>query len=476
AEEMYSFIEEIPFDSERKKMSMIRQSGGKLIAFVKGAPDVLLKDCIALEEKGQVRTLRDRDRDIVMKMNTELANQAMRVLGVAYREFVNAPDKYEAKEIEKELIFVGLIAMIDPPRPEVKTAIEVCEDAGIKSVMITGDHKNTAMAIGKELRIFKENSLALTGEELDKLDDQSFYSQAERISVYARVSPEHKLRIVKFWRKKGHVVAMTGDGVNDAPAVKEADIGVAMGITGTDVTKEVSDMVVTDDNFASIVAAVEEGRGIYDNIKKFIHYLLSCNTGEILVMFSATLAGLPLPLLPIHILWVNLVTDGFPALALGVDPVDKDIMKKKPRSPNEPVVTKQRALLMIIQGLFIAACSLLAFCLVLFVENEGINRARTAAFIVLSCAQLFHSFNCRSMTKSLFSLGLFSNKSLILANAISFGLQMVVVYVPFLQVVFKTQPLGIIDWCLVIIISSFPLVAMECVKAVNTKFKFLKEE
>jgi len=476
AEEMYSFIEEIPFDSERKKMSMIRQSGGKLIAFVKGAPDVLLKDCIALEEKGQVRTLRDRDRDIIMKMNTELANQAMRVLGVAYREFVNVPDKYEAKEIEKELIFVGLIAMIDPPRPEVKTAIEVCEGAGIKAVMITGDHKNTAMAIGKELRIFKENSLALTGEELDKLDDQSFYSQAERISVYARVSPEHKLRIVKFWRKQGHVVAMTGDGVNDAPAVKEADIGVAMGITGTDVTKEVSDMVVTDDNFASIVAAVEEGRGIYDNIKKFIHYLLSCNTGEILVMFSATLAGLPLPLLPIHILWVNLVTDGLPALALGVDPVDKDIMKKKPRNPNEPVVTKQRALLMIIQGLFIAACSLLAFCLVLFVENEGINRARTAAFIVLSCAQLFHSFNCRSMTKSLFSLGLFSNKSLILANAVSFGLQMAVVYVPFLQVVFKTQPLGIIDWCLVIIISSFPLVAMECVKAVNKKFKFLKEE
>jgi P-type Ca2+ transporter type 2C len=290
-----------------------------------------------------------------------------------------------------------------------------------------------------------------------------------RIPVYARVSPEHKLRIVRAWRKLGEVVAMTGDGVNDAPAVKEADIGVAMGITGTDVTKEVSDMVITDDNFASIVAAVEEGRGIYDNIKKFIHYLLSCNAGEILVMFISSLVGLPVPLLPIQILWVNLVTDGLPALALGVDPVDPGIMKRPPRAKNEAVVTRQRAILMLMQGAFIAFCSLLAFSLVLFIEDGGIRRARTAAFIVLSVAQLFHSFNCRNMTESVFKIGLFTNMKLIYANGFSFILQMIVIYIPFFQKIFKTEPLGLFDWSLVIAISSFPLWAMEAVKYVNKK-------
>ncbi|MFA5338357.1 MAG: HAD-IC family P-type ATPase, partial [Candidatus Omnitrophota bacterium] len=283
-----------------------------------------------------------------------------------------------------------------------------------------------------------------------------------------------KLRIVRAWRARHEVVAMTGDGVNDAPAVKEADIGVAMGITGTDVTKEVSDMVITDDNFASIVAAIEEGRGIYENIKKFIHYLLSCNAGEILVMFISSLVGLPAPLLPIHILWVNLVTDGLPALALGVDPVEPNIMTKMPRPTNEPVVTKQRAILMLTQGAFIAFCSLLGFMLVLFVEKEGIGRARTAAFIVLACSQLFHSFNCRNMTESLFKIGIFTNKKLILANFISFFLLMAVVYVPFFQKVFKTEPLGVFDWVLVIVISSFSLWAMEIIKAINKKSKFLK--
>ena len=251
--------------------------------------------------------------------------------------------------------------MIDPPREEVKAAMAECKRAGIRTVMITGDHKNTAVAIARELGFFAEDSMALTGEELDGWTDEQLGAEVRRIPVYARVSPEHKLRIVRAWRNRGDVVAMTGDGVNDAPAVKEADIGVAMGITGTDVTKEVSDMVVTDDNFASIVAAVEEGRGIYDNIKKFVHYLLSCNAGEILAMFTASLVGLPVPLLPIQILWVNLVTDGLPALALGVDPVDPDIMDKPPRDPAEPVVTRPRAFLMLAQGAFIAVCSLLAF-------------------------------------------------------------------------------------------------------------------
>ncbi|MFZ5800441.1 MAG: calcium-transporting P-type ATPase, PMR1-type [Candidatus Omnitrophota bacterium] len=468
-EQEFPFFEEIPFDSERKKMTVIRKDKNKLVAFVKGAPDILLNDCAGIEIKGAARALNETDRQKILQANSGLADQAMRVLAVAYRTLEKEPDKYEAKTIERELVFVGLIAMIDPPREEVKKAIVECKEAGIKTVMITGDHKNTAVAIARQLGFFKEDSLALTADELDKLSDAEFIRTVERVPVYARVSPEHKLRIVRAWRKRGEIVAMTGDGVNDAPAVKEADIGVAMGITGTDVTKEVSDMVITDDNFASIVAAVEEGRGIYDNIKKFVHYLLSCNAGEILVMFVSSLIGLPVPLLPIHILWVNLVTDGLPALALGVDPVEANIMQRPPRQPNEAVVTKEKGLLMLGQGAFIALCSLLAFSFVLFIEKEGLERARTAAFIVLACSQLFHSFNCRSATESLFKIGVFSNTKLILATAVSFFLQMAVVYLPFLQRIFKTEPLGVLDWFLVVGISSFPLWAMEAVKLVTQK-------
>ncbi len=465
----FPFVDEIPFDSERKKMTVVCRDGGSLVAFVKGAPDVLVNDCTAIEERGAARRLSDNDRDVILRTNNDLATQAMRVLAVAYRALDASLEKYDAASIERGLTFVGLVAMIDPPREEVKRAIEECARAGIKTVMITGDHKNTAVAIARELGFFKEGSLAFTGAELDKVGDEELAKEVERVLVYARVSPEHKLRIVRALRARREVVAMTGDGVNDAPAVKEADIGVAMGITGTDVTKEVSDMVITDDNFASIVAAVEEGRGIYDNIKKFIHYLLSCNAGEILVMFISSLVGLPVPLLPIQILWVNLVTDGLPALALGVDPVDPNIMTRPPRPAREAVVTRERALVMLMQGAFIAFCSLAAFCLVLFVEREDIVRARTAAFIVLSCTQLFHAFNCRSMTESLFTIGVFTNKKLILANGISFLLQMAVVYTPFLQKIFKTEPLGIFDWLLVICISSFPLWAMEIVKRIQKK-------
>ena len=472
AEKEYSFVEEIPFDSERKKMTIVRKSSDKLVAFVKGAPDILLNDCVNIEEGKTIRQLNKEDRERILQANTGLANQAMRVLAVGYKVLDKAPDKYEAHIIEKDLIFAGLVAMIDPPREEVKDAIKQCNLASIKTVMITGDHKNTAIAVAKALGFFRSDSVALSGEELDKLDDDSFYKEVENIPVYARVSPEHKLRIVRMWRKHGAIVAMTGDGVNDAPAVKEANIGVAMGITGTDVTKEVSDMVITDDNFASIVAAVEEGRGIYDNIKKFIHYLLSCNAGEILVMFTASLVGLPAPLLPIHILWVNLVTDSLPALALGVDPVDPNIMKYPPRRSDEPVVTRSRMFLMLTQGVFIAFCSLAAFCLVFFVEKEGITRARTAAFIVLACSQLFHSFNCRSMKESLFKIGIFTNKKLIFATLISFALQMAVVYMPFTQAIFKTEPLGLMDWFFVMILSSLPLWAMEIVKRV----KFYREK
>jgi Ca2+-transporting ATPase len=466
-EQEFPFVEEIPFDPDRKKMTIIRQHNDKLIAFVKGAPDVLLEDCANIEIKGGIRTLTKEDKESILEVNNDLAGQAMRVLAVACRVLDGDTQVYQPGLIETKLTFVGLIAMIDPPREEVKRAIQECTRAGIKTVMITGDHKNTAVAIARQLGFFREDSLALGGEEIDRLSEDEFKKKVEKIPVYARVSPEHKLRIVRAWRARNQIVAMTGDGVNDAPAVKEADIGVAMGITGTDVTKEVSDMVITDDNFASIVAAVEEGRGVYDNIRKFVHYLLSCNAGEIMVMFVSSLAGWPAPLIPVQILWVNLVTDGLPALALGVEPVDPDVMERPPRPPNEHVVTKRRAFLMLAQGSFIAMCSLLAFTLVLFVENEGIGRARTAAFIVLSCSQLFHSFNCRNFTESLFKIGVFTNKKLILATGISFLLQMAVVYVPFLQRVFKTEALGLFDWLLVIIISSFPLWAMEVFKKVR---------
>ncbi len=461
------FVDELPFDSERKKMTVIRQVDHRRVAFVKGAPDILLADCINIEVNGTVRPLTPADRKQIAAANDDLTGQAMRVLGVACRDLDGHAGKLDIGTVERDLTFVGLIAMIDPPREEVRQAIRECMTAGIKTVMITGDHKNTATAIAKQLGFFKEDSLALSGEELDKLSQEQLEKQVHKIPVYARVSPEHKLRVVRAWRSRREIVAMTGDGVNDAPAVKEADIGVAMGITGTDVTKEVSDMVVTDDNFASIVAAVEEGRGIYDNIQKFVHYLLSCNAGEILVMFVSSLIGLPVPLLPIQILWINLVTDGLPALALGVDPTDPEIMKRSPRPPDEPVVTRRRGLLMLAQGAFIAACSLGAYVLVLYVEKEGPARARTACFVVLAVSQLFHSYNCRSLTESLFKIGVFTNKNLLLATGISFALQMAVVYIPPLQTVFKTEPLGLLDWVLVIAISSLPLWGTEVYKAIR---------
>ena len=478
-EAQFPFIEELPFDSERKKMTIIRQDGNKKIAFVKGAPDILLNDCICVEDKGVPRSMSNDDRRKILQANSELANRAMRVLAVAYRDLSDFSGKYESKSVETKLVFVGLIAMIDPPREEVKAAMKMCETAGIRTVMITGDHKNTATAIARDLGFFKQDSMALTGTELDSLSDEEFRLNIEKIPVYARVSPENKLRIVRTWRRKNEIVAMTGDGINDAPAVKEADIGVAMGITGTDVTKEVSEMVITDDNFASIVAAVEEGRGIYDNIKKFIYYLLSCNVGEILVMFISSLFGMPIPLLPIHLLWINLVTDGLPALALGVDPVDPNVMNRSPRKPDEPVVTKQGAFLIITQGMFIALCTLLAFSFVLYNETGsfrasetdesgiGIADARTVAFVVLVCSELIRSLAFRNLTGSAFRVGIFKNRKLVYAILVSLILQMSVIHIPVLQSVFKSMPLNLTNWIIVIIASTLPFWGMELMKAVK---------
>ena len=470
-EESYELVEELPFDSERKEMSIVRRAGQDLVAFTKGAPDLLLDDCRFILEDGEERPLTKADRDRIMKANDGYSNQALRVLALAYRNLDQEPHAYSAEEIEQDLTFAGLIAMIDPPRPEVRDALLKCRTSGIRTIMITGDHKNTAVAIARELGFYGDDSEALTGDEVDRLGDADLDASIERVAVYARVSPEHKLRAVRALRRRGEIAAMTGDGVNDAPAVKEADIGVAMGITGTDVTKEVSDMVITDDNFASIVAAVEEGRGIYDNIRKFIHFLLSCNLGEILVMFAAALIGTPVPLLPIQILWVNLVTDSLPALALGIDPVDPQIMNRPPRKPDEPLITKARGWLILAQGAFIALCTLASFAYVLLVEKEGIGRARTVALAVLTCSQLFHSLSCRSMNKSLFRLGVFSNSHLVLAGGVSFLLQLAIIYAPFLQPVFKTQALGPADLGLILVFSMLPFWAMEGLKAVNRTVK-----
>jgi len=479
-EEKFPFVDEIPFDSERKMMTVIREDKSNLVAFTKGAPDVLLNNCISIEEKGVIKELTDKDRKVILQANNDLADQALRVLAVAYRTLNGDSNISDSDLIEKDLSFVGLVAMIDPPREEVREAIKMCKTAGIKTVMITGDHKNTAAAIARDLGFFEQNSLAITGAELDKLDDDEFTREIEIIPVYARVSPENKLRIVRSWRKKGEIVAMTGDGINDAPAVKEADIGIAMGRTGTDVTKEVSDMVITDDNFASIVAAIEEGRGIYENIKKFIHYLLSCNVGEILVMFVASLTGMPVPLLAVQILWINLVTDGLPALALGIDPIDPNIMQRPRRDPSEPVVTKQGGLVILVQGTFIALCTLFAFGFVLVTkgtglfakgESIGLGQARTAAFVVLVCSELFRSFSFRSMTESVFKVGFFANMKLIYAVLLSFLLQMSIVYIPFLQTIFKTEPLGVTTWVLMVVLSSLPFWSMEFMKAITKNWK-----
>ena len=448
-EREHPLVEEIPFDSERKMMSMIRTvPGGRLAAFVKGAPDVLLRNCTAFAEGGTRKRMTPADSGRILDANDDLSNQAMRVLALAVRDLEPASEAYSSETVESGLTFLGLVAMIDPPREEAKAAIRTCKFAGIRAVMITGDHKNTAVAIARELGLATPDSTALSGEELDRIPDDALARQVESIPVYARVSPEHKLRIVRAWRKLGHVVAMTGDGVNDAPAVKEADIGVAMGITGTDVTKEVSDMVVTDDNFASIVAAVEEGRGIYDNILKFVHYLLSCNAGEIMVMFFASLFGMPMPLLPIHILWVNLVTDGLPALALGLEPAERDTMKRPPRRSGASIFGGGLGWQVLWLGLLMGVVSLGAA--EWFARTGGHDLARpadaayyrTLVFTLLTFLQMANVLAVRSERQSLFAIGIWSNRPLVGAVALTTALQLALIYMPALQTFFRTVPLS----------------------------------
>ncbi len=453
---------EVPFDSERKKMTVVRRTASGPVAYVKGAPDVLLRDCTTwITSDGQITALTEEIHQQILSTNQQFASQALRILGVAMRPLDALPTAYTATSLEHDLTFLGLVGMKDPIRPEAKAAVEACRAAGIRAVMITGDHKDTAIAIAQDLGIMGSGAQAISGTELNQLSEEALEKRVTSTAVYARVSAEHKLRVVRAWKRQGAVVAMTGDGVNDAPALKAADIGVAMGITGTDVTKEASDMVVTDDNFASIAAAVEEGRAVFDNIRKAVFYLLSCNISEILLMLLAALFALPLPLLPVQILWINLVTDGLPALALAVDPKDPDLMRRPPRPPAERFLTKQRFLILFVQGSFLALITLGAFVYCLYGMDLSLDRARTLTFTILVAAQLFHAFNNRSEHRSLFEIGFLTNKPLLGAIAFSGLLQAAIVLTPPLHPIFDVVPFDAEHWWLAIGIGVLPLVAME---------------
>jgi Ca2+-transporting ATPase len=447
----HSRLQEVPFTSERKRMTIAHKSpDGDVFSYVKGAVEILLDHSGHILKGGKIIKLSQKEKEQILKTNEELANQALRVLAIAYKELPKTETgKYDEEELEHNLVFVGLAGMIDPPRAEAKGAIELCRKAGIKTVMITGDHKLTAVAIAKELGIMEnESDMALTGAELDKMSDEEFDKIVEEVSVYARVSPEHKLRIVRALKKKGHIVAMTGDGVNDAPAIKQADIGIAMGITGTDVTREAADMVLADDNFATIVTAVEGGRAIYDNIRKFSFFLLRSNFDELLVIGVFALMGLPLPLSAGMILWINLVTDGGPALALSLDPPQEDLMSRPPRDPREGILYGRIASILATFVTQFLGTGVL-FAIAYFVWGRSLAEAQTMAFVQATLQELLIVWNCRSETKNAFRVGFTSNKFLLLAVAVSGLLTVILPYTGLLG----TAPLDLMDWAIVVPIS-----------------------
>jgi Ca2+-transporting ATPase len=457
-EKQYPRLGEIPFSSERKRMTTIHDApDGQRVAYMKGSVETVLQQCELIYQNGREMKLGKVGRGEILSKNEEMASQALRVLGMAYKVVSQQLTEYDEGSVENNLVFVGLVGMIDPPREEAKEAIKLCERAGIKTVMITGDHKSTAVAIAKELGIMK-SGLAFTGTELDGIGDEEFERKVEVVSVYARVSPEHKLRIVRALRRKGHVVAMTGDGVNDAPALKQADIGVAMGVTGTDVTKEASDMILADDNFVTIVNAVEGGRIIYDNIRKFIRFLLALNFTEVVLVASFALIGLPIPLLPAMILWLNLVTDGPPAVALSVDPPGENVMQRPPRSPKEGILHGMLTFILassIIQLVAEVGAFWWGFSIV-----GSVEKARTMVFVVACFYELIVVWNCRSESRNAFRVGFLTNKLLLAAVMISVFSTLAVVYAPALQFVFQTVTLDLLDWAMVAFFSSWGLLVV----------------
>lgn len=458
---------EFPFDSDRKRSSVIRRMpDGKLRALLNGAPGPLLDRCTHLYTREGIHPLTAQDREHIVAQTSAMANKALRVLGSAWRDLdKNSPAELTVDQVERDLVFVGLTGMYDPPRAEAKDAVARCRAAGIRVVMITGDHPRTAMAIAEEIGLASADDTAITGVELHKMSDEELLRRTPKIAVYARVTAEHKLRIVRALRKNGDVVAMTGDGVNDAPALKGADIGIAMGKAGTEVTKQAAAMIITDDNFATIVAAVEEGRGIYDNIRKTLQYLLAGNTGELLLMTICVVVGLPIPLLPIHLLWINLVTDGLPALCLAIDPIDPDVMKRHPRRRSERITNRSFLCTMAFTGLLTAG---VAFAVYFYVLGTATTEAaRTSAFAVLVFAELLRSFGARSETTPVWRISLFSNVNLVIVVGISFGFQMWSQHNATLGRFLNTSFLPLADGFLLIAMGAIPLLILELVKVVR---------
>ena len=490
-------LQEIPFDSDRKLMTTVNEINGKYIVFTKGGVDELLNRCNSYLENGDIKNNLENYIPVIKKHNEDMAKEALRVLVCGYKELDHKPEDKDIETLEENLTFIGMVGMIDPPREEAKKAVEKCKTAGIKTVMITGDHKITATAIAKKLGILENEDEAITGHELEKMSDEDLEKNVRHYSVYARVSPEHKVRIVKAWQKNGEIVAMTGDGVNDSPALKTSDIGCAMGVVGTDVAKEAADVILTDDNFATIVSAVEEGRRIYDNILKAIQFLLSSNIGEIVVLFIATLST-PLfanwfgitdishleILLPIHILWINLVTDSLPALALAFDPANSDIMKRKPNKPSEGVFTKGMTWRVVYQGIMIGVLTLIAFMIGLATTTEPIDGltldetkievGQTMAFVTLAFSELVHVYNIRNNKKSIFKIGIGKNRNLILATLASALLMIIILAVPFLRQVFSIPILPLENILELVVLAIAPVVIVEIFKAL--KINTVKDE
>ncbi|MEI6238858.1 MAG: cation-translocating P-type ATPase [Planctomycetia bacterium] len=464
-------VSELPFDSERKTMSVVvRARDGRFIVSTKGAPEAVLALCTHEARHGRPEPLTPERRAEILGCSADLAARALRVLGLAWRtdDDRRTPGGCAA-DVETDLVFAGLVGMIDPPRDEARAAVAICTAAGIRPVMITGDHPATAIAIARDIGLAGADDRVATGTDLDRWSDDELAAQADAITVYARVTAEHKLRIVRAWQRRGDVVAMTGDGVNDAPAIRAADIGIAMGLAGTDVAREASDMVLTDDNFASIVSAIEEGRGIYDNLQKFIHYLLACNAGEVLVMFVAALVGWPAPLAAIQILWLNLMTDGLPALAIGLESPEADLMRRRPRSPREPVLTWARGRMILAHGTLLATVTLAAFWAAYRGDPDRVPHARAVTFCVAAFSQLFFAFACRSDRQPAWTLGLASNPILLLAVVVAALLQVSVVMLPFARTVFEvgTELGG--GWVLVLLVSLVPLAVVEVGKVFTAR-------
>ena len=474
-EKEYVRVGEAPFDSMRKMMSTVhRTPENGIIQFTKGAPDEVLKRCAYALSGGVKVPMTDAVREDILKSNKAMADKALRVLCAASREWRDMPEKTDPEYLEKDLTYLGLSGMIDPVRPEVKAAIEECRGAGIRPIMITGDHKDTAVAIGMELGIISDASQAITGAQLDEISDKEFQDRITDFSVYARVQPEHKVRIVKAWKAKGMITAMTGDGVNDAPSIKSADIGIGMGITGTDVTKNVADMVLADDNFATIVSAVEEGRRIYANMRKAIQFLLASNLAEVLAIFFATMIGFTI-LQPVHLLWINLITDCFPALALGLEKIEPDIMKRKPRDPKEGIFAGGMGFDVFFQGLIVTVLVLISYVVGHRIESgvwAFVNSpdGTTMAFLTLSMVEIFHSLNMRSRRGSIFTLHS-HNKFLYGAMIISLILTTVVIEVPFIAAAFKFTPIDLEEYAIALGLAVLIIPIMEVVKAIQRKLE-----